>query len=125
MTVLQTLREFHAQGINAVKVAALPALTGLTELAVAAQVRDLRKAGRVFVDDGYAWLVVGEADPVDDCNAKHCTRCKVEKPLDDFPKDIRNRDGRQSHCRQCQSRISVKSRANRRAKARELREANQ
>ena len=119
MTVLDTLREFHAHDILSVRLDSLPRLTGLTELAVAAQVRDLRKAGRLFVDRGYVQLVVSAAPGPDELGMKPCSKCQQEKPLDDFPKDIRNRDGRQSHCRQCQSRISVKSRANRRAKARE------
>ena len=118
MNVLQTLREFHAQDIEAVRITALPSLTGLTELAVAAQVRDLRKAGRVFVDDGYAWLVVGEPPEADEFALKLCSSCGEEKPLDQFPKDIRNRDGRQSNCRQCHLKSNSRSRAERRARQR-------
>jgi len=35
-------------------------------------------------------------------DAKPCTGCKVEKPLDDFGKNKACRDGRKSRCRQCE-----------------------
>lgn len=34
---------------------------------------------------------------------KMCTRCRVEKPLDEFHKDSKRLDGRQSTCKQCKS----------------------
>lgn len=32
---------------------------------------------------------------------KICSKCKVEKPLDEYHKDKRARDGRYSHCKAC------------------------
>jgi hypothetical protein len=33
---------------------------------------------------------------------KTCFRCKVSKPLDQFNRSAKNRDGRHSYCRDCQ-----------------------
>lgn len=32
---------------------------------------------------------------------KVCSQCKNEKPLSDFPRDFRNKDGYQGRCREC------------------------
>lgn len=34
---------------------------------------------------------------------KFCTKCKTEKPVEMFHRSSRNKDGRQSHCKQCKS----------------------
>lgn len=34
---------------------------------------------------------------------KTCTQCKVSKPLDEFPPDRRNADGKQAKCRVCRA----------------------
>ena len=34
---------------------------------------------------------------------KSCTQCKVSKPLDGFPPDKRNPDGKQAKCRECRA----------------------
>lgn len=34
---------------------------------------------------------------------KTCTKCKTEKSLEEFPNEPRNKDGKGSHCKQCQS----------------------
>ncbi len=33
---------------------------------------------------------------------KRCARCRAEKPLDEFNRSPRNKDGRHSYCRDCQ-----------------------
>lgn len=42
---------------------------------------------------------------------KPCTRCKKTKPLDQFPKEKRNRDGRSSWCKACYRKASAAYRA--------------
>ncbi len=32
---------------------------------------------------------------------KTCTKCKVEKPLEEFSADHQHRDGKRSHCKEC------------------------
>ena len=32
---------------------------------------------------------------------KNCTKCGERKPLEDFPKDSRNSDGREAQCKRC------------------------
>ena len=44
-----------------------------------------------------------------DTPTKACTRCGDVKPLNDFPRDRRRRDGRQSWCREC-CRAAVRAR---------------
>lgn len=36
---------------------------------------------------------------------KVCTRCGQEKPLEEFNKDSRKRDGLASHCKECHNKI--------------------
>ena len=46
-----------------------------------------------------------------DSITKKCTRCKVEKPLDAFGKERRNKDAKKSWCRECSSQYSKDYRA--------------
>lgn len=39
---------------------------------------------------------------------KSCTKCGVPKPLTDFHRDPRNRDGRQGQCKTCRNAVSVR-----------------
>lgn len=51
-----------------------------------------------------------------DAAYKSCSKCGESKPLDDFPKDKRRRDGRGSDCRSCHGqRVKRWNRANRAA----------
>lgn len=35
--------------------------------------------------------------------SKTCNKCGIDKPLEDFPKDKRNRDGRNGQCNRCRN----------------------
>ncbi|WP_157379373.1 HNH endonuclease signature motif containing protein [Burkholderia ubonensis] len=42
---------------------------------------------------------------------KACSKCKVEKPLDQFSKDSTRKDGTQRHCKECNRKAGEKYRA--------------
>ena len=49
-------------------------------------------------------------------SGKHCSRCDTEKPIDDFSRDSREKDGLRRYCRECGS--SANAAAYQRRKAR-------
>ena len=40
--------------------------------------------------------------------SKRCTKCEIEKSFSDFYPDLRNSDGKQSQCRDCQNESKLK-----------------
>lgn len=102
MTVLQTLREFHAQDILSVRMDSLQRLTGLTQSAVDAEVVSLKKQGLLLVDRGYAVLAAPPSDAHDDNEyTKQCTVCRKTKPAREYHEQITNKDGLAGRCKAC------------------------
>lgn len=42
---------------------------------------------------------------------KTCSRCKVEKPLEDFHRRARAKDGRETYCKDCRQSVNKEARA--------------
>jgi hypothetical protein len=53
---------------------------------------------------------------------KKCTKCKEVKSLDEFSKDKRNKDGKQSRCKSCQKEYNIKNKDKRKAPTEEQKE---
>jgi len=49
-------------------------------------------------------------EPVQAQSQKPCRRCGVTKPLEEFPPEPRNRDGRRADCRPCRNRFEAQRR---------------
>jgi hypothetical protein len=47
-------------------------------------------------------IATGDGCAIGETMRKQCSRCKVNKPLDEFYADRRKRDGRRSQCKACQ-----------------------
>ena len=102
MTVLQTLREFHAQDIATVRMDALARLSGLTQYAVDREVIALKKQGLLLVDSGYATLAAPPSTAHDDDEyTKQCSVCRKTKAKREFQEQITNKDGLSGRCRAC------------------------
>ena len=50
----------------------------------------------------------GKPAPVKGAILKRCTKCKKEKPPDDFPKETRSADGKAAACKVCTKEYHVK-----------------
>ena len=48
--------------------------------------------------------------------SKVCACCKIEKPLSEFGKNARNKDGHDYYCKDCKSKIQRENRLKRLAK---------
>ncbi len=54
---------------------------------------------------------------------KVCSKCKVEKTLDEFYKDLRNKDGKSSNCKECHAVNAANWKANNPEKVRLIQKA--
>lgn len=50
-------------------------------------------------------------------SGKHCSRCDTEKPIGDFSRDSREKDGLRRYCRKCGSSANAAAYQRRKAKA--------
>lgn len=102
MTVLDTLREFHAHDILSVRLDSLPRLTGLTQHKVDCEIIGLKRRGLLLVDRGYAVLAAPPSTARDDDEyTKQCTVCRKTKAAREFHEQVTNKDGLAGRCKAC------------------------